>query len=78
MIKIAVLKLIRLYQNTLSPDTGFFSDKHPNGFCRFHPHCSEYGYQAVKKYGVLKGFFLFFKRFIRCNPFNKGGIDPLK
>jgi len=78
MIKKAILKIIRIYQNTLSPDTGLLSDKYPNGFCRHHPHCSEYGYQAIEKRGVVKGSFLLFKRILRCNPFNKGGNDPVK
>lgn len=78
MIKKTILKLIRIYQNTLSPDTGLFSYKHPHGFCRFHPHCSEYGYQAIEKYGVFKGSFLLSKRVLKCNPFHKGGEDPVK
>lgn len=46
--------------------------------CRFVPTCSEYAYEAIEKYGVLKGGFLSVKRLIRCNPFSKGGYDPLK
>ena len=77
MIKLIILKLIRLYQRTLSPDTGWFSYKYPHGFCRFHPHCSEYGYQAIEKYGLIKGGILMIKRILKCNPFNKGGNDLL-
>jgi putative membrane protein insertion efficiency factor len=73
-----ILKLIRIYQQTLSPDTGWFSAKHPYGYCRFYPHCSEYGYLAIKKYGLIKGLFLLFKRLFRCHPFHRGGIDQLK
>lgn len=43
--------------------------------CRFVPSCSEYTYEAVKKYGTIKGLFLGFKRILRCNPFSKGGVD---
>jgi putative membrane protein insertion efficiency factor len=46
--------------------------------CRFSPTCSEYTYQAVKKYGSMKGLWLGFNRILRCHPWNKGGFDPLK
>ncbi|MBU1131484.1 membrane protein insertion efficiency factor YidD [Patescibacteria group bacterium] len=78
MIKKIILKIIRIYQNTLSPDTGWFSYKHPHGFCRFYPNCSEYGYRAIEQYGVFKGLFLSAKRVLRCNPFNKSGVDQVK
>ena len=73
-----VLKLIKAYQKTLSFDHGIFKSLYPYGHCRFTPTCSEYGYQAVEKYGVIKGGVLAFWRILRCNPFNKGGHDPLK
>lgn len=78
MIRFLVLKLIRLYQRTLSPDHGFLSHRHPYGFCRFQPTCSEYTYSAVEKYGILKGGTLGFWRILRCNPWSEGGNDPLK
>jgi len=77
MIKALILKLIRLYQKTLSPDSGWLSYNHPNGYCRFYPNCSEYSYQAIKKYGLIKGFYFSAKRIIKCNPFNQGGNDPI-
>ncbi len=46
--------------------------------CKFYPSCSEYTKQAIEKYGVFKGAFLGFLRILRCNPFSKGGYDPLK
>lgn len=52
----------------------FMTDK----VCRFVPSCSEYTYEAVEKYGSLKGILLGFKRIIRCHPWNEGGIDILK
>jgi uncharacterized protein len=68
--RLAVLGLIRLYQvsfaRTLPPDT-----------CRFYPSCSHYGYQAVYKYGVIKGSAMAIWRVLRCNPFNPGGYDPV-
>ncbi len=61
--------MIYFYQHFISPL------KSP--CCRFTPTCSEYALQAVEKYGALKGSWLAVKRIIRCNPFCKGGYDPL-
>ncbi|MDD4290117.1 MAG: membrane protein insertion efficiency factor YidD [Patescibacteria group bacterium] len=72
------LFLIRIYQKTLSPDTGWNSFKHPYGFCKHYPTCSNYSYEAIEKYGIIKGAFLSIIRIIKCNPFSKGGYDPLK
>ncbi len=69
------LLLIRIYQKTLSPDHGWFKARYPYGYCRFYPTCSEYGYQVIKKRGLLVGVPLVVWRIIRCNPWNKGGID---
>ena len=46
--------------------------------CKYYPTCSEYTKQAIEKYGFLKGIFLGFIRILKCNPFSKGGYDPLK
>ena len=46
--------------------------------CKFYPTCSEYTKQAIEKYGAIKGSFLGIKRILKCNPFSKGGYDPLK
>ncbi len=73
-----VLKLIRLYQKTLSFDHGFFKDLFPGGYCRFHPTCSEYTYRAIEKYGLIKGGLMGIWRILRCNPFSEGGNDPVK
>jgi len=72
------LKLIKLYQKTLSFDHGIFSFLFPRGFCRFKPTCSEYGYEAILKYGIIRGGLKAFWRILRCNPFSRGGFDPLK
>ena len=69
--RIAVLALIRLYQMTLSKGM-------PANTCRFYPSCSHYGYQAVYKYGALKGSAMAIWRVLRCNPFNPGGYDPVR
>ncbi|MFC1755795.1 membrane protein insertion efficiency factor YidD [Patescibacteria group bacterium] len=66
------LMLIRFYQKFLSPENFGIE------ICRFEPSCSRYTYQAVNKYGVIKGSLMGFWRILRCNPFNKGGHDPVK
>ncbi len=76
-IKLLTLKLIRLYQKTLSPDHGWVSLLHPwPGTCKFRPTCSEYAYQSIKRYGLLKGIFNSLKRLLRCHPWSHGGWDP--
>ena len=45
---------------------------------KYYPTCSEYTKQAIEKYGAIKGSFLGIKRILKCNPFSKGGYDPLK
>lgn len=78
MPRLVVLKFIRFYQKTFSPDHSKFSVLHPHGYCRFQPTCSEYGYEAIKKYGLLKGGALAMGRIMRCHPWSKGGWDPVK
>ncbi|PIT88559.1 MAG: membrane protein insertion efficiency factor YidD [Candidatus Magasanikbacteria bacterium CG10_big_fil_rev_8_21_14_0_10_36_32] len=73
--RLPFLFLIRLYQKTFSPDHGFTKTIFPHGYCKFHPSCSEYGYQAIHKYGILVGFLKTGWRILRCNPWSKGGID---
>jgi uncharacterized protein len=46
--------------------------------CRFYPSCSTYAIQALEKYGIIRGSIKAIYRIIRCNPFNKGGYDPVK
>ncbi len=78
-MKKLALATIRFYQKTSFFHSAiarqlFLTDK----VCRFAPTCSEYTYQAIDKYGVIKGSFLGLKRIVRCHPWNKGGYDPLK
>lgn len=68
--RLLLLLPIRLYQLTISPGL-------PANTCLFYPTCSHYGYQAIYRYGALKGGWLAFKRVLRCNPFNEGGYDPV-
>jgi putative membrane protein insertion efficiency factor len=63
------IALIRLYQRVISP-------LFPN-CCRYHPTCSDYAVQAIKKYGIVKGLLKSFYRILRCNPFSPGGYDPV-
>jgi putative membrane protein insertion efficiency factor len=72
-----VIKLIKIYQKTLSFDHGIFKVLYPHGFCRFKPTCSEYAIDAIQKYGIIKGGFMASWRILRCNPWNKGGWDPV-
>ncbi|MCL2203871.1 MAG: membrane protein insertion efficiency factor YidD [Defluviitaleaceae bacterium] len=61
--------LLRFYKLAISPHLG--------NKCRFYPSCSAYMYEAVEQYGAGKGFWLGIKRLLRCNPFNRGGYDPV-
>jgi putative membrane protein insertion efficiency factor len=64
-----VRALIRAYQILLSP---LFA-----GSCRYYPSCSQYTYEAVTRYGWLRGSWMGIKRIGRCHPFAKGGYDPV-
>ena len=68
-MKLIALFLIRAYQATLSPLLG--------AHCRFHPTCSQYTYEAITKYGALKGTAIGVRRLLRCHPFHAGGFDPV-
>ncbi len=74
----ALVWLIKLYQKTFSFDHGPMKGMFPHGFCRFTPSCSQYGAEAILKYGVIKGGLMTSWRIVRCNPWNKGGYDPVK
>ena len=69
MIRRIALLMVRFYQRVISPIL-------PKS-CRFYPTCSEYTYQAIEKYGVIKGIYLGIKRISKCHPFHPGGNDPL-
>lgn len=62
--------LIRFYQLAISPWLG------PS--CRFTPTCSQYGLEAFRKYGLIKGFWLTIRRLGRCHPWGGSGYDPVK
>ena len=69
-MKIVLLGLIRIYQKLLSPLL-------PNS-CRFYPTCSQYSYEAIAKYGSIKGLWYTMIRLSKCHPFHQGGIDLVK
>ena len=69
MIRWLFLKLIALYRKYLS------GLKPP--CCRFYPTCSAYAYEAISRFGALKGGYLSIKRILRCNPLFPGGFDPV-
>lgn len=62
--------LIKFYRKYLSPPKG-------HATCKYFPTCSQYAIEAIEKYGVLKGGLLAVWRILRCNPFSKGGYDPV-
>lgn len=69
--------LIRLYQKTLSLDHGPLRHVRRQPTCKFHPTCSEYGAQAIERFGLVRGSFLTVWRIMRCHPWSLGGIDPV-
>jgi hypothetical protein len=64
-VKAIALGAIKFYKRRVSPGLPLA--------CRFHPSCSEYGYEAIERHGLIKGV----GRLLRCNPFNRGGYDPV-
>ena len=72
-MKKILIKFINFYKKNISL---WLQSKNIN--CKFYPTCSEYTKQAIEKYGALKGTIKGICRFLRCNPFSKGGYDPLK
>ncbi len=78
IIKKILINIINFYQKTLSFDHGPLKSLYPHGFCRFSPTCSQYSKEAIEKYGPIKGVIKSMWRILRCNPWNKGGYDPVK
>jgi uncharacterized protein len=69
MLRFCIVKVIRLYQQTLSPLVG--------PCCRFYPTCSNYMIEAVDLHGARRGAWLGMKRLLKCHPFHPGGVDPV-
>ena len=68
-MKKLILRAIRSYRKRISPS------RPPS--CRYIPTCSQYALEAVEKYGAARGSWMAFRRILRCNPFRKGGYDPV-
>lgn len=68
-MKYIIIAIVRFYQLVISPWTA--------SSCRYHPTCSQYSLEAVKKHGALKGGWLTIKRIGRCHPWSDGGHDPV-
>lgn len=68
-MKTILIGLIRFYQGAVSPYLG--------GACRFTPTCSQYGVEAIRKHGALRGGWLAIRRFSRCHPWGGHGYDPV-
>ena len=68
-MKWLALSLIRFYKRFISPLLPCS--------CRFYPTCSQYTYEAIETYGVIRGTWLGIRRISRCHPFNPGGYDPV-
>ncbi len=69
-MKRVCIYLIKFYRNYISPLKKY-------GCCKYYPTCSAYAIEAYEKYGFFKGTFLSVWRILRCNPFSKGGYDPV-
>ena len=70
MTRVSLL-VIRVYRVTIGPLFGLMSS------CRYQPTCSQYGYEAIQKYGWLRGWPMALRRIGRCHPFHAGGWDPV-
>ena len=68
-MKQVLLFFIRFYQKAISP--------YKKPCCKYYPTCSNYAIEAIERFGALKGFFLALCRVLRCNPFSRGGYDPV-
>jgi len=68
-MKRPLILLIRFYQKAISP--------YKKPCCKYYPTCSNYAIEAIERFGALKGFWLAFFRILRCNPFSRGGFDPV-
>lgn len=76
-MKTIILKLIRLYQKTLSLDHGLLSYIYSERLCRYYPTCSQYTYVAIERFGIFRGTYMGTKRILTCHPWHEGGIDEV-
>ena len=66
----AIAAPVRLYQRAISPAL-------PRT-CKYHPTCSQYALDAIRRFGILRGLVLAAWRLLRCNPWSHGGVDPVE
>ncbi|WP_234118420.1 membrane protein insertion efficiency factor YidD [Clostridium hydrogenum] len=82
MMKKILINLIKAYRKiSNSPIArGMFSFLYVRGnhVCKYYPTCSQYAIDAIEKYGAIRGIIMALWRILRCNPFSKGGYDPVK
>ncbi len=71
MLKTLVLQILLIYQKFFSP----FFTVYLGINCRYYPSCSEYAKEVISEWGVIKGGYLTLKRFLKCNPLFRGGVD---
>ncbi len=69
-MKRVLIAFVRFYQRAISPYKG-------GSCCKYIPTCSNYAIEAIERFGAVKGFFLAAYRILRCNPFSRGGYDPV-
>ena len=68
-MKRPLIWLIKFYKKAISP--------HTRPSCKYYPTCSQYGLETIERFGALKGGCMTIWRILRCNPFSKGGYDPV-
>ena len=68
-MKRVLIACIRFYQTALSP--------YKRPCCKYYPTCSNYAVEAIERFGAFEGFWLALFRILRCNPFSRGGYDPV-
>ncbi|MBM3253679.1 MAG: membrane protein insertion efficiency factor YidD [Candidatus Omnitrophica bacterium] len=68
-MKRVIIFLITLYRNLCSNNMLYY--------CRFYPTCSQYAIESIEEKGIIKGLFFLVFRILRCNPFSRGGFDPV-
>lgn len=71
------LLLLKFWQATFSTNHGLGKFFEPSGVCKFYPSCSQYAYEAIERFGMLRGGMMTCSRLLRCNPFSHGGNDPV-
>lgn len=76
-MKKIILFLIRIYQKTLSLDHGIVGIILGERLCRFYPSCSQYTYEAIDRFGIVRGVGMGLRRIMHCHPWNPGGVDKV-